>query len=625
MPQPAAAPQPAIAPQPVASSPAAAPTPAAAPQPIVAPQPIATSPFVITPTPITPALPVVAPQLVASPSTLAQDPAPPHASPMTREPAAPALTAPAPLTLLTSASASHAGELAENDAGAAAGRVQGRQRPEAPGFSFTPPTPPAVPWTPGGSSPPPATEPAESLIPATVALRVMCPTCDAENPPGYRFCVTCGASLKTARAEGRVPAAPSTQLGAVLPPALPQAAAAPQPLVSQLATPRPAAPQIDATLRVDRGHERAREESVARAAAEPAGRAAFAVGGAGSDKIVGAPVVDIAAARQPPTRLVACSRCHGHCPAGTRYCKYCGAPLEGERHDPVTLGGPVGAGTLTEKSTSPADAREAAPSSEETSTLPSSAETAGSPKQAQVGAPPLRSPHAVRPASAWAEARASRAPDGRLVVIIEDGSEGKSFPLSGRQIDIGRTEGDIHLEDDLYVAPRHARLIPHDGGWIFRDLGSVNRSYLRIRQPYSLRDADLLLLGLEVLQFQTVSDGERGLGHAIQHGTLLFGSPAVHRRARLCQRTVEGVVRDVYHLHRDETVIGRETGDIVFTSDPFLSRRHAVVRRNPVTGEFTLTDLDSSNGTYVAVREDVPLANGDFVRIGQHLFRVDLS
>ena len=101
--------------------------------------------------------------------------------------------------------------------------------------------------------------------------------------------------------------------------------------------------------------------------------------------------------------------------------------------------------------------------------------------------------------------------------------------------------------------------------------------------------------------------------------------PSTPRRARLCQRTVEGVTRDVYHLFRDETVIGRETGDIVFTADPFLSRRHAAIRRSPMTGEFTITDLDSSNGTYVAIRGDTTLANGDFVRIGQHLFRVDLA
>jgi pSer/pThr/pTyr-binding forkhead associated (FHA) protein len=214
---------------------------------------------------------------------------------------------------------------------------------------------------------------------------------------------------------------------------------------------------------------------------------------------------------------------------------------------------------------------------------------------------------------------------GRLVVIVEDGSEGRSFSLADGQLDIGRTDGDIVLEDDHYVSPRHARLRFLDGQWILRDLDSTNHVYLRIRKPQPLKDGDLLLLGLEVLQFQTVSDGERGLGHAMQHGTLLFGSPATPRRARLCQRTVEGVVRDVFHLFREETVIGRETGDIVFTADPFLSRRHAALRRSATTGEFSLLDLESSNGTFIAIQGEVSLSNGDFLRIGQHLFRVDLG
>jgi pSer/pThr/pTyr-binding forkhead associated (FHA) protein len=85
------------------------------------------------------------------------------------------------------------------------------------------------------------------------------------------------------------------------------------------------------------------------------------------------------------------------------------------------------------------------------------------------------------------------------------------------------------------------------------------------------------------------------------------------------------VIRDVYHLFRDETIIGREVGDVVFTADPFLSRRHAAIRRNPVTSEFALVDLDSSNGTYVAIRGEVAIGDGDHLRIGQHLFRVDLS
>ncbi len=112
--------------------------------------------------------------------------------------------------------------------------------------------------------------------------------------------------------------------------------------------------------------------------------------------------------------------------------------------------------------------------------------------------------------------------------------------------------------------------------------------------------------------------------HAVQHGVLLFGSPATRRRARLLQRTVEGLVRDVYHLVASETTIGRETGDIVFTSDPFMSRRHAMVSWDDAQGVFRLSDLGSSNGTYLGIRDDVALRDGDYIRLGQHLFRVDV-
>jgi pSer/pThr/pTyr-binding forkhead associated (FHA) protein len=211
------------------------------------------------------------------------------------------------------------------------------------------------------------------------------------------------------------------------------------------------------------------------------------------------------------------------------------------------------------------------------------------------------------------------------VLIVEDGSEGRSFPLDAPQIDIGRSEGAIRLEDDPYVSPRHARLAERGGTWFLIDLASTNKVFKRIRRSELLRDGDLLLLGLEVLQFQAVSNAERGLGHATEHGTLLFGSPASPRYARLCQRTIEGITRDVYHLVRDETIIGREQGDLVFTGDPFLSRRHAAIAHDAESGRFTVADLDSSNGTYLAIREDSPLSSGDFVRIGQHLFRVDLA
>ena len=107
----------------------------------------------------------------------------------------------------------------------------------------------------------------------------------------------------------------------------------------------------------------------------------------------------------------------------------------------------------------------------------------------------------------------------------------------------------------------------------------------------------MFLVGQQVLRFEVVKHAEEGFGVASDNGTLLFGTPAAPRYARLSQRSVEGVVRDVFHLRKAETVIGRESGDIVFTDDRFLSRRHAVLRvhmaapgvRGP--RRFTLSDF----------------------------------
>jgi pSer/pThr/pTyr-binding forkhead associated (FHA) protein len=135
-------------------------------------------------------------------------------------------------------------------------------------------------------------------------------------------------------------------------------------------------------------------------------------------------------------------------------------------------------------------------------------------------------------------------------------------------------------------------------------------------------------------------EGDSGLGAASEHGTLLFGSPAAPRYARLSQRTVEGVTRDVYYLRKMETVLGRESGDVVFTEDPFLSRRHAAIRAlgrdgaplgppapsaaRPDIAKFALVDLGSSNGTFLRIRNEIELLPGDQFRVGQQLFRVDM-
>jgi pSer/pThr/pTyr-binding forkhead associated (FHA) protein len=253
------------------------------------------------------------------------------------------------------------------------------------------------------------------------------------------------------------------------------------------------------------------------------------------------------------------------------------------------------------------------------------------------GATPLIPPSSETSKYQGAAVLAPSKPTGRLVVITKDGGEGTSYPIYD-QLDLGRSEGDVVVPDDRYLSSRHARIARRaaPGGeaqLLLRDLGSVNGVFLRIgnamggdgRVEVVLRDQDLFLVGQQVLKFEAVKDGEDGLGPASQHGTLLFGTPQAPRFARLMQRTVEGVSRDVFHIRKVETVLGRESGDIVFTDDPFLSRRHAVLKFDRDNARFLLADLGSSNGTFIQIRGDVGLKSGDQFRIGQQLFRVELS
>ncbi len=214
-------------------------------------------------------------------------------------------------------------------------------------------------------------------------------------------------------------------------------------------------------------------------------------------------------------------------------------------------------------------------------------------------------------------------PLGLLVAILKDGSDGRSHTITEEQTDIGRSEGQIQLTDDPYLSPRHARIHVKKDGIVVRDLDSLNGVYVRLRDPVDLVDGDLLLLGQQVMRFEVLPEAETPLGPAMLRGVLVFGTPEVPRVARLVQYTTEGVARDVHYLYRDETVVGREQGDIVCTDDPFMSRRHASITFDRTSRRFALKDLGSSNGTAIRVRGERALKAGDQFRVGRHLFRYD--
>ncbi len=381
-----------------------------------------------------------------------------------------------------------------------------------------------------------------------------------------RFCVGCGQKLLPDEA----PPAPVT----------PQGFAPPAPVAPQgFAPPAPVAPQGFA----------------------PPSPQGFAP----------APVVVPQVAGLPPGVSV-CWRCRGAGDPGAAFCKFCGtryadAPAAAQGAPaPVADAGGWGAVVAPP----PAAALPAAPLLQPTS-----------PGRAVV----VEAPAAAPAAPVLGKPAPAAEPLALLTAILKDGSDGRAYPIYAEQADIGRAEGDVVLGDDPYLSPRHARLRRRGDAWLLRDLESVNGIYMRIREPVDLAHGDMVLLGQQVLRFDLLDEGEMPLGPATQHGVLVFGTPEVPRMARLTQYTTEGVGRDVHYVYRDETVLGRENGDIVFTDDPFLSRRHAAITADRVSRRFVLRDLDSSNGTALRFHGERVLAPGDQFRVGRHLFRFDLA
>lgn len=407
--------------------------------------------------------------------------------------------------------------------------------------------------------------PASPPEPPRAGEGAACPRCSTLNSKQMRFCVGCGQRLAGEEAPPPLVAAP-----------------APQPYV--------AAPAPQAFV----------------AAVPPAAAQAREV---------------VAGGGLPPGVTV-CWRCRGAGDPGAAFCKFCGA-----RYDeaggavavpPSSRPLPFVAPQVAVQAPSPVASAPAA------SALPPVTPWAV-PAPALAYAPAQLPPTAPAGASAPSAPATQGEPTAALVAILKDGSDGRVFPIYGEQADVGRTEGDIVLSDDPYLSPRHARLRRRGEGWLLRDLDSANGIYVRIREPVDLVDGDMILLGQQVLRFELLDDGELPLGPATQHGVLMFGTPEVPRMARLTQYTTEGVGRDVHYVYRDETVLGRENGDIVFTDDPFLSRRHAAIAADRMSRRFVLRDLGSSNGTAVRFHGERVLTPGDQFRVGRHLFRFELA
>jgi pSer/pThr/pTyr-binding forkhead associated (FHA) protein len=213
---------------------------------------------------------------------------------------------------------------------------------------------------------------------------------------------------------------------------------------------------------------------------------------------------------------------------------------------------------------------------------------------------------------------------GTAVLVNRDGSDGQRYPLASEYLVIGRAGSDIAFDDDRFLARQHARLERGgDGAVKVHPLDALNGVFRKTDAPVELVDGTTILVGREVLRFERVEPEELKGNPLVRHGVALFGSPPREPWGRFVQLIPSGGYRDVRHLVSEEVVLGREEGDIVFRDDAFMSRRHAAVTWDGRRAQ--ITDLGSSNGTFVRITGPTVLRHGDHVRMGDQLLRIELG
>jgi pSer/pThr/pTyr-binding forkhead associated (FHA) protein len=213
--------------------------------------------------------------------------------------------------------------------------------------------------------------------------------------------------------------------------------------------------------------------------------------------------------------------------------------------------------------------------------------------------------------------RSIPAPDdvsGQLILIRPDGTEGGTHQLAEGENIIGRGIGSL-FDADGYLSPRHAELVLNAAGLVVRDAGSLNGVFVKLADEEQLVDGDIFRIGQELLRFDEIEPPV-----PLDDGTDIMGSPNPGYWGRLALIVGRDQDGSAFPLFGDAVTLGRERGDILFPEDGYVSGAHARVSLRD--GRYFLTDLNSSNGTFLRVRGERALPNGASLLMGQQLFRV---
>ena len=204
-----------------------------------------------------------------------------------------------------------------------------------------------------------------------------------------------------------------------------------------------------------------------------------------------------------------------------------------------------------------------------------------------------------------------------LTALRADGSEAGTFQLPGGNGTVGRETGGI-FAGDSYLSPRHATFRSAGlGRAVVRDDASLNGVYKKLGRdvPIELRPNEVFRIGQEIIKFEPLT-----LQPPAADGVERLGAPSKGYVGRIALVIGRDETGNAFPIPEGGVHLGRERGDILFPEDGYVSGLHC---RLTWDGQrLFLTDLGSSNGTFVRIAGESDIRSGDVLLMGQQLFRI---
>jgi pSer/pThr/pTyr-binding forkhead associated (FHA) protein len=189
--------------------------------------------------------------------------------------------------------------------------------------------------------------------------------------------------------------------------------------------------------------------------------------------------------------------------------------------------------------------------------------------------------------------------------------------MRGEQMLCGRS-GDLSIPDDPFVAETQMRLFFSGTRLAVEDVGGGNGVFTRLRSERELSNGSEVRVGRQRLVVEEIPPLKTS-----EDGSTSWGSPDAGYRYRLLQLLEGGINGGAFLLKDGDNLVARETGDITFPTDGFVSGRHAVVHVAPE--RLILRDIGSANGTFLRLGAPAFVENGDQFLIGRQLVRVEMN